>query len=69
MTRGASVFELMQTITRSGMSAGSSPSRFRRDAAFSPISSATARSASSRSVEMLVSRKKFASACSTFSGL
>ena len=33
----------MHTITRSGMSAGSSPSRCRRDAAFSPISSATAR--------------------------
>ena len=34
------------------------PSRCRRDAALSPISSATARSASSRSVEMFVSRKK-----------
>ena len=57
------------TMTRSGMSAGSSPSRCRREAALSPTSSATARSASSRSVEMLVSRKKLASACSTFSGL
>ena len=51
-----------------GISAGSRPSLCRCEAAFSPISSATARSASSRSVERFVSRKKFARACSTFSG-
>jgi hypothetical protein len=45
-----------------GLRAGSRPSRWRCEAALSPISSATARSASSRSVERFVSRKKFASA-------
>ena len=69
ITRGELALELMHTMTRSGISPGSSPSRCRYDAAFSPTSSATARSASSRSVERLPSRKKFVSACSIFSGL
>src|SRR5258708_21700823 len=58
MTRGALLLELIHTITRSGISPGSSPSRCRYDAAFSPTSSATARSASSRSVDRFPSRKK-----------